>query len=164
MYRELITTKDKKVYNATIALSRILFSSKGFRAGIIYSSVQEEKSNQNLFNLAIRPDDFDDCCKIVELEYNILRYIPEKNEISIDTVNKGKPLESGKIQWDLPYSDMIEKLNGKIDGEIFKINQGIAHYKFGGGLIEKETNESFFVRFSRSNSIEEIQKSLVRNI
>jgi hypothetical protein len=164
LYRELITTKDKKVYNATIALARHLFSSKGFKAGIIYSSVQEDKSNQNLFNLAIGPEDFDECCKIIELEYNILRYVPDEDHILIDTINKGAPIESGEIKWELSYSDMMEKLNKKIDGEVFKINNGIVHYKFGGGLIENETEDSFLVKFTRTNSVEEIHKSEVKNI
>lgn len=164
LYRELITTKDKKVYNATIALARHLFSSKGFKAGIIYSSVQEDKSNQSLFNLAMRPSDFDECCKVVELEYNILRYIPEKDHILIDTINKGIPQESGEVKWELSYSEMREKLNSKINGEIFKVNNGIVHYKYGGGPIESETKESFFVKFTRTNSVEEIYKSEVKNI
>ncbi len=82
-YKKLITTKDKRVYNATTALARILLSSKGFKAGILYSSVQEDKSNKNLFNLAVKPQDFDDCCKIVELQYNTLRYSPFYNEMAL---------------------------------------------------------------------------------
>lgn len=164
LYRDLITTKDKKVYNATIALARHLFSSKGFRSGIIYSSAQEDKSNQNLFNLAIRPSDFDECCRIIELEYNILRYVPDKDHILIDNINKGKPDQTGLIKWELSYTDMIEQLNRKIDGEIFKVNNGIVHYKFGGGHIENETNVSLFVRFTQTNDIVEIRKSDVKNL
>lgn len=163
-YRELLTTRDKKVYNATIALGRILFSSEGFKVGVLYSSVHEDKTNQNLFNIAIKSNDFDECCKIIELEYNILRYVPDKDCILIDNINNGKPLESGEIKWELSYYEMMKQLNEKINGEVFKVNNGIVHYKFGGGHIESETTESFFVRFIQSNNIIEIKKSEVKNI
>lgn len=164
LYRDLITSKDKKVYNATIALAKHLFPSHGFKSGILYSSVQEDKTNQNLFNLAIKPADFDVCCRITSLEYNILRFSPSNSNIVIETINNGKPMENGDIDWELSYTDMIEQTNKKTHGEIFKNNNGIIHYKFGGGQIERETMKSFFVRFSQSKEIKEIYKSEVKNL
>lgn len=163
LYRDLITSKKQKVYNATIALARHLFSSNRFRSGILYSSVHEDKTNQNIFNLAIKPADFDECCRITSLEYNILRFSPSNKNIIIDTINNGKPMENGNIEWELSYADMIEQTNKKIHGEIFKENNEIIHYKFGGGKIEIETTESYFVRFFQSNEIREIYKSEVKS-
>lgn len=162
-YKKLITTKDKKVYNATTALARILFSAKGFKAGILYSSVQEDKTNRNLFNLALKPEDFDSSCEIVELEYNTLRYSPYRDEIVVHTLNKGKPTFDGSVEWQFNYDKMIELNNWNINGEVFKVGNGIVHYNHGAGPIEKETLNSYLVRFTRSNQIVEILKSEVKN-
>jgi hypothetical protein len=162
-YKKLITTKDKRVYNATTALARILLSSKGFRAGILYSSVQEDKSNKNLFNLAVKPQDFDDCCKIVELEYNTLKYSPVNDEINIHTLNVGTPLADGTISWQYTYDKMIELNNWNTKEEVYRVGKGIVHYKHGGGPIESETISSFLVRFTRTNQVIEVLKSELRN-
>lgn len=162
-YKKLITTKDKKVYNATTALARILLSSEGFKAGILYSSVQEDKSNKNLFNLAMKPQDFDDCCKIVELQYNTLRYSPFYDEINIHTLNVGTPLEDGTIAWQYTYDKMMELNSWNIRGEVYRVGRGVVHYKHGGGPIESETMKSFLVRFTRTNEVIEVPKSELRN-
>jgi len=162
-YKKLITTKDKKVYNATTALARILLSSKGFKAGILYSSVQEDKTNKNLFNLAIKPQDFDDCCRIVELQYNTLRYSPYYDEINVHTLNVGTPLENGTISWQYSYDKMIELNNWNTKGEVYRVGRGIAHYLHGAGLIESETINSFLVRFTRTDQLIEVLKSELRN-
>lgn len=160
LYRNLITSKETKVYNATIALGRHLLSAN-FKTGILYSSVHEDKSNWNLYNVAVKPDDFDECFKIVSLEYNILRFSPERG-IVIETINTGSPEENGSITWQLSYDEMIGQTNQQITGEVFKDNNGIIHYKYGGGHIHSETANSYFVRFVQAMKLIEVLKSEVR--
>jgi hypothetical protein len=160
LYRNLITSKEPKVYNATIALGRHLLSAN-FKIGILYSSVHGDKSNWNLYNVAVKPDDFDECFKIVSLEYNILRFSPEREAV-IETINMGRPEENGSITWQLSYDEMIGQTNQQITGEVFKDNNVIIHYKYGEGHIHSQTANSYFVRFVQSGKLIEVLKSEVR--
>lgn len=163
LYRQLITTKDKTVYNSTIALAKhFMGSSKGFRPGILYSSVQEDKTNQHLYNIAVLPKDFDECFEFVEFEYNIIVYDYANRQYSIETLNRGQLQNNGSIKWELSYLEMLETSRKKYGSHIFKINNGIAHFDYGLGSIIDELQETYLVKFPKWEDQKEIIKSTVK--
>jgi|GEM_PF-835583 len=161
-YQELLTSKGKEYYNATIALARhfmgtAFFNSdrtkSGAKSGIIYNSVNEDKSNKPLYNVAVYPHVFDKCFKIEETCYYALKYEPKMDAYIITEINKGIPQLDGTIIWDKTYSEMIEETTKRFSRDIFIFNKSILHFKYGVGEIVKEDNISFLVSFRSGKQI-----------
>ena len=168
-YMNLLNRKEKEYYNATIALGRLFLKKPALdvnggkvRTGMIYNSVQEDKTNKNLYNIAVYPEIFDSSFRIEEANYFMLAYDLKEKSIILHDINKGSVQSDGRIVWEKTYKKMHYEINERFSRDIYKISEdAIVHFKYGGGKIVRATDMYFIISFP--NGEEKVLKNNIAN-
>lgn len=169
-YRDILRKKDKKYYNATIALAKHFMDEikttdgSCIPSGLIYTSVHDDKSNKNLLNVAVRSEIFDDYFKIIDAKYKLIAYDIDKESNIIHHINEASIDNEGNIIWKWSYEEMMDVFSQKFNSHVYFINNEngddfIIHYKYGGGIVTGSDKVSYSVNFPLGNRkvmIEEI--------
>lgn len=176
-FTKLITSPDKRNYNATIALAHQLLNldirtpslHKQFIGGIVYNSARESSMNIPLTNAVTKPDVFDKYFKPLEALYFMLTFVNDtKPYILVSVLNRGQVLANNDIQWNLSYDKMIQECKDKYEHDAFLLysqtkTTGIIKYDGGFGDIIGEDDTSYLVKFPNINDIQKVSKDIVQD-
>lgn len=174
-FNKILTTPNKKYYNATIAFSHRVFngglkvskeSNISLPIGILYNSAQESKTNKHLHNIVIKPQDFDRCFKFKKASYQLMAYRKEENAIEMVTINEGTILTNGLIKWQRDFNEMMNYCNNLFSEHVFLSNdengdRAIIKYKEGSGKVYKEDDKYYYVKFKNYENLIKVDKEKV---
>lgn len=181
LFCRLLTSPDKANYNATIAYANMILNKQIVEdhpfsiryMGVLYNSAQEGKTNQTLFNIAVKPDVFDECFKITKAMYVIFSFSTSLNALYIKDINTGTILPDGQIRWELSFENMMEHCNSLFKNDVFlsaREEDGerfIIKYPEGSGQIINEDEDAYYVHFKnayRDTGIIAVDKQIVHSI
>ena len=153
---ELLTKKGCENYDATIALGEHLMGcgtrdSDGnilpIEMGVLYNSAQNEISNKPIYNVCIPASTFDKHFRVVSAAYHILALDNITDSAVIHTVNEGKTMSDGSIQWERSLEEMFVFRDRMFAGHVYIKGNVLLHYQHGAGEILAEDPVQFLVSF-----------------
>lgn len=160
-FRDIFNTKGPNCYNATNALGKYFLyndtltkNGQIINSGLIYTAVNQEMSNQQLYNLAVTASAFDENFEIVGAEYNMLVFDKAQDSIIIETINKATINEEGNISWEFNRKEMLISVEEKYCNKTHLMGENsIVSYKYGSGKIIKEFENHYVVSFRNGEKV-----------